>query len=329
MLYPFIDAHVHLNRRSPALLEMAAQYGVQFVSINTDVPFFPKLKTQEDTIHRLNEYDPRSAFITSFNMDKWGASNWLQDVIFQINEGLGKGAVGVKIWKNIGMDYGLRLPDGALLMIDDEIFDPIFKYLEDENIVVVGHQGEPKNCWMPLEEMTMDSDRNYFANHPEYHMFLHPAYPSYKEQMLARDRMLMKFPKLKFVGLHLFSMEWCLEEVDKRLEQFPNTMTDLAERICHVQHQSMIDNESVRSFFIKHQDRVIYGTDVIDDGSLSDAAIKKRIEQLWLAHWKFFATTEIMTAPEFIGSFKGLNLPEEVVFKLFYKNALDTYGLHL
>ena len=69
----------------------------------------------------------------------------------------------------------------------------------------------------------------------------------------------------------------------------------------------------------------MYGTDVIDDGSVPAAEIAQRFEQLWQFHYRFFATDEELEAPEFSGSFRGLNLPQEVVKKIFYTNAKRTY----
>ncbi len=327
MLDHFIDAHVHLNRRSLAKIELARKWNVKFLSINTDIPFFETLKEQEAVIHELQEQYPEGIkFITSFSTEFWNTDQWLPHALEQIKKGIANGAVGVKIWKNIGMDLSLKDKNGDFVMLDDERFDPIFEYLVKNQILLIGHQGEPRNCWLPLDEMTVISDREYFSKHPEYHMYKHLEYPSYESQMEARDHVLKKFPDLKFVGLHLFSMEYSLDEVAKRLEHFPNSKTDLAERICHVQLQAMRDWEKVRSFFIKYQDRIIYGTDVIDDGSMNDEQLVKRFKDLWQAHWNFFATSEDMTAPEFEGTFKGLALPEEVLIKIFRDNAKATYG---
>ncbi|MEL4307486.1 amidohydrolase family protein [Joostella sp. CR20] len=327
MLKPFIDAHVHLNTRSEAKMKLAKKYSASFLSINTDIPFFDSLEEQQQVIHDLEEKFPNtSKFITSFDTQYWNTEKWLPHALNQIQTGISNGAVGVKIWKNIGMDPSVKDKEGNFVMLDDERFDPIYQYLVDNDILLIGHQGEPKNCWLPLEEMTVDSDRNYFAAHPEYHMYLLPAYPSYEKQMEARDNVLKKFPKLKYVGLHLFSMEWSIDEVAKRLDSYPNTDTDLAERICHVQLQAKDDWEKVRNFFIKYQDRIIYGTDVIDDGSMNDDELTERFETLWKNHWDFFATDKTLTAPEFKGSFKGLQLPESVLQKIFRDNAIKTYG---
>ncbi|SHF75979.1 Predicted metal-dependent hydrolase, TIM-barrel fold [Salegentibacter echinorum] len=327
MIDNFIDAHVHLNTKSTAKIEMAKVFGARFLSINTTIPFFEGLKGQEAVIQQLQqEYPNRIAYITSFDNKYWNTKEWLPRALSQIENGVANGAVGVKIWKNIGMDKNFKDDDGNFVMIDDSRFNPIFEYLIENDILLVGHQGEPRNCWLALDEMTVESDREYFLNHPEYYMHSKPNYPSYERHMQARDNVLRKYPDLKFVGLHLFSLEYNLEEVAKRLEEFPNSKTDVAGRICHVQFQAMQNREKVRDFFIEYQDRIIYGTDVIDDGSMKEKDLAEHFRNLWLYHWEFFSTSKVLEAPQFEGSFRGLALPETILEKLFRVNAQKTYG---
>lgn len=324
MIPKFIDAHTHLNTGSSEKMEKALRYNASLLSINTNIPFFESIEKQEDVVLNLQKkYPGRIQYITSFDFRDWGKDNFIESAIQQIKRGLKNGAVGVKIWKDVGFE--LHNKNGDFVMIDDPVFDPIFQFLEQHDILLIGHQGEPRNCWLPLEEMTVDSDRNYFAEHPEYHMFLQKEYPSYEEQMQSRDNMLRKFPKMRYVGLHLFSMEWNINEVARRLDQFPQTQTDLAERVCHLQLQAKENWTAVRDFCIKYQDKIMYGTDVIDDGNTSAEDIAARFEQLWNFHYQFFATNDTMEAPEFKGAFKGLNLPKEVIEKIFYSNAKKTY----
>lgn len=324
MLSRFIDAHVHLNTLSEEKMQKAVEYNTKFLSINTNIPFFESLSDQEKVILKLQEkYPGRVHYITSFDFRDWGKPNFVENAISQIKKGLNNGAVGVKIWKDVGFDY--HYENGDFAMIDDEIFDPIFQYIEDNDILLIGHQGEPRNCWLPLEEMTVDSDRNYFKEHPEYHMYLQKEYPSYEQQMNSRDNMLKKFPNIRYVGLHLFSMEWDIKEVAHRLENFPKTYTDVAERVCHLQLQAKDNWKEVRDFCIKYQDRIIYGTDVIDDGSTPAKEIAQKFETLWKFHYDFFASNKTLTAPEFKGEFDSLQLPNEVIEKIFYTNAAKIY----
>lgn len=330
MLQRFIDAHVHLNVYAPEILDFAVERGVGLLSINTDVPIFPNLDDQAGVIRQYQHTVPDQVLhITSFSAHNWQADGWSGQAIEQIKREIDRGAVGVKIWKNIGMDAELTYPDGRFLMVDDPKLAPIFEFILKNNLLLITHLGEPRNCWLPLEKMTVDSDREYFREYPQYHMYQHPRFPSYQEQIQARDRMLDRYPELRFVGLHLFSLEWDLQRVDQHLEQYPHTMTDLAERICHVQLQSMQDRESVRRFFIKHQDRIIYGTDFIYDGTQPVSRAITRLETLWKQHWTYFASDQWMQVPQFKGEFRGLDLPAGVLEKIFYANAVKTYGFSL
>lgn len=43
-------------------------------------------------------------------------------------------------------------------MIDDAKFSPIFEFVQTENKVLMGHQGEPHNCWLPITAMTVNRE---------------------------------------------------------------------------------------------------------------------------------------------------------------------------
>ncbi|MCH7411991.1 amidohydrolase family protein [Belliella sp. R4-6] len=319
-----IDAHCHLNTNSEAKLEKALEKGAAFVSINTDIPFFESLEKQEAVVLELKQKYPNQVrYIGSFESAGFGSDQWINKALNQIKKTISNGATAIKIWKNFGM--ALQESDGTYVLADDQRLDPIYKYLADQKVPMIGHIGEPKNCWLPLDQMTVDSDREYFTHHPEYHMYLNPKVPNHDAQIAARDRVLAKHHDLVFVGAHLGSMEWNLDEVAKRLDLYPNFHVDLAERICHVQLQSMVDREKVREFFIKYQDRIIYGSDVIDNGSLTEIQCAQKFESLWEYHQEYFTTNNKMTAPEFKGEFTGLELPEEVNRKLFVENARKMY----
>ena len=169
--------------------------------------------------------------------------------------------------------------------------------------------------------MTVGGDKNYFANHPEYHMYLHPEYPSYEDQIEARDRMLEKNPNLTFVGAHLGSLKSSVDALAERLDRFPNMAVETAARISHLQYQAVTDWQKVHDFFIKYQDRLLYGTDWQANDSMSPEEIAKDAHETWLNHWQFFTSDEMMNVPKVENSFRGLKLPKEVVDKIYRKNA--------
>jgi len=212
-------------------------------------------------------------------------------------------------------------------MINDPKFDPIFVYLAENGIPVIGHIGEPLNCWLPLEEMTTLNDRRYFEAHSIYHMYSHTDHPTHEQLINARDERLRKNPDLIFVAAHLASLEHSIDELGRRLDEFPNMYVDLAERVCHLQVQSQKNRDEVREFMQKHQDRIIYGTDIIIDGTQSTEELRNKLEKRLINDWNYLATDNTMVVPELDGSFQGLCLPEEVLVKIYRTNAERVMGL--
>lgn len=319
-----IDAHVHLNSMDNVYLDYAVANDIRLLSIITDIPDFPSIEDQLGIAVKLKEkYPDHVDFVCSFPCEDWLEPDWVDKSIASIKKGVQLGAVGVKVWKNIGMT--IKDGNGNYALIDHPRLDPIFKFLEDHGIVLLGHVGEPRNCWLPIEEMTVASDKQYFSAHPEYHMYHNKEVPSYDSQLGARHRMLKRYPNLKFIGLHLASLEWSVQKVGEFLDEFPNAMVDLAERICHLQHQAIDDRDMVYDFLIKYQDRIIYGTDIISGrGSITEDDLPK-LQKKYDDHRKFFTTTDLMEVPKVYGKFRGLGLPETVVQKIYVHNALRAY----
>jgi hypothetical protein len=104
---------------------------------------------------------------------------------------------------------------------------------------------------------------------------------------------------------------------------------DMAERICHLQYQSMTNRKKIRDFCIKYQGQLIYGTDLSDNGSTDAKKLTEHIHDTWVADWRYFTTNSKMTTNAFAGTFEGLQLPKEVVNKIFSENAIKWYKLAL
>lgn len=319
-----IDAHLHLNTLRPTLNEIALEQGFRLLTINTEVPFFPDISTQAQFVSKVNKKTSTQLyFITTFSTEHWGETGWQDEAIKEIENHLNNGAVGVKIWKNIGM--GLKNKNGDYIMADDPSFEPIYRFLSKNQIPLLAHLGEPKNCWLPIDEMTVTSDKDYFSKHPEYHMYKKPEMPSYKDQLKARDNVLDKFPDIRFIGAHLASLEWSVKELSVWLDKYPNVGVDLAERVCHLQYQAGKNYKLVKEFVETYQDRIIYGSDQIDDGSLTVKDLHNELSEKWISEFKFFALDTVQKTSNVPFLFKGLDLSEEVLQKIFRNNALNYY----
>ena len=314
--FPKIDAHFHSTYRNNIYLSIAQRYNIRFININTCANVFPPIDEQEKVaFDYINDYPDYFRYICSFPMDGWQNSGWMERTLERINCSVQHGAVGVKIWKNIGME--IRKADGSFLMIDDDIFAQLFTFLSEKQIPVVAHLGEPLNCWLPIEEMTSERNKLYFNNNPQYHAYLHPEIPSYERQIEARDNILQRYPKLTFVGAHLGSIEWSYTELAKRLDAYPQFAVDVSSRLGHLQLQSNNDYEGVRSFIVRYADRLLYGTDSYDNMA--------RLETSLVNDWNYLATDNMCFSAEINAPCKGLSLPDDVLYQIYFGNAKKYY----
>jgi hypothetical protein len=325
-----IDSHVHLSSDKGFFEDQATKDNFVLLTINVDHSDSMAVKKQlEWVLNSVKKYPGRVFYSATFYFDTtgWGTEAWSKRVITHLDNNISGGAVSVKIWKNIGMTE--RDKNGKFIMVDDPALKPVIDFIISKNLPITGHLGEPRNCWLPLNQMTVSSDSSYFAENPKYHMFLHPEYPSYEDQINARDHLLELHPDLKFIGCHLGSLEWNVDELAKRLDRFPNMAVDMAARICHLQYQSSKDRERVRNFCIKYQDRLLYGTDLSSSDNDSHDKVSKWVHETWLDDWRYFTTKDKMTSDKFRGTFEGLQLPKEVVRKIYSENAIRWYNLNI
>jgi predicted TIM-barrel fold metal-dependent hydrolase len=324
------DSHVHANTEDHEFLDIAKQDGFELLSINVDYPDFPTLQIQAGVAHKLQSADPqRFHYLTAFSMKGFAGPTWTADSIKHIDAEIAHGAVGVKVWKNVGMVE--RDAQNRLIMIDDPRFDPLMNHLEAKRIPLVAHQAEPKNCWLPLEQMTTENDRSYFREHPEYYMYLHPEQPSYETLIAARDHFVARHPKLIFIGAHLASLEWSVDRLAQFFDTYPNASADMAARMTQVQYQSNADREKVRNFFIKYQDRLLYGTDLTKNPPDPHARaqnppsegkpFRAEADEFWRSDWLYLATGDVQHIDAIKADVKGLALPKSVIDKIYYSNA--------
>jgi hypothetical protein len=321
-----VDTHIHINSESPALTDLAREDNFFLLTINVDADSTMPIDEQERFARiQVANAQKQVAYLTTFSMNGWETKTWSDSTIDRLNDSFSHNALGVKVWKNIGIVD--RDSSGKFIMIDDPGFHKVIQTIIDQDKTLMAHIGEPKNCWLPLEQMTVNNDRNYFESHPEYHMYLHPEFPSYEEVIAARDRMLEKHPDLRVVGAHLGSLEWSLDELAKRLDRFPNLAVDMAARIPHLQYLTQQDRESVRKFFEHYQDRIIYATDLGLRGNSDLPEKKKQVHDVWLADWTYFVSDDSLSSAHVNGGFRGLKLSKEIINKVYHDNAVRWFRI--
>ena len=318
---PKIDAHVHIRTENPEIVMKAKKEDFIFLSICTNKSDQAFVDKQIRISKKLQHQFPNQFFyITTVSMEEFRKPGWQDKTISKIKLDFDDGAIGLKLWKDIGMI--LRDSTGNFIMIDDPRFDAIIDYVAKRNKTLLLHCGEPKDCWLPVDSMMVTQSKDYYKEHPQYHMYLHPECPGYAEQITARNNVLAKHPNLRVVGAHLGSLEWSVDELAKCLDRYPNFAVDMSGRICFFQSQN---RDKVRNFIIKYQERLLYGTDfgITEAENLKDKAEQMKNE--WLQDWRYFSTQKVMKSYNIKESFIGLDLNDSVLRKIYYLNALRWY----
>jgi hypothetical protein len=316
-----IDIHTHFSSVQPIGLEAARTGRFRLFGIEVEKGNWEDVRQQHEIARTLHRAHPDFiAFAGTFSMEGWDDPGWKDRVLKWLESCRAEGAVACKIWKNIGMEFRSR--SGQLIMVDDPGLKPVFDFLESQRIPLFAHLAEPRNCWLPLDQMTTNNDRAYFQKNPKYHMYLHPEMPSYESQLAARDHMLEQHLHLRLIGCHLASIEWSVAELARWLERFPQAVVEMSARISQLQVQTIADREKVRQFMIRYQDRILYGTDT-NLGSNSDPTRRTAdLDRMWRDDWRYLVSDEWMESSKVNGKFQGLKLPRPVIDKIYRENAL-------
>lgn len=323
-----IDMHFHQNIMHEQFPSFMRSLGFQIISVNVDEG--TSLKEQFEVIQQLQpQFSKTLGFVGAFPVDGIDNPQFATQTIEHIKRYVAAGAKGFKVWKNIGMV--LKNKQDQFVFIDDPLFTPIFTYMEQNKIPLMAHLGEPKNCWLPLEQITTAADRRYYTRHPEFHMYQRTDHPTYEQLIGARDNLLKRHPQLRFAGAHLASLEWSVDEMAAFLDRFPNAMLDTAARVDHLQYQSALDKARVRDFLITYQDRLMYGSDTTITAKNNTEATQEALLRKLRNDWAYFATNQVVFEKVPVAgkerAIVGLQLPKSVMDKIFYKNAQKFFQL--
>jgi predicted TIM-barrel fold metal-dependent hydrolase len=312
-----IDAHTHFFAEQRAVLDLLDRLNVTAVNVCVVDRYDPGYETappQHAMARRLAEVGRgRLPWIATFDDAGFAEPGFAARVLADIDRALGAGALGVKVYKSLGME--LRQPSGAYLLPDDPVLEPVFAGLAKRDATVYAHIAEPIAAWQPLDPASPDYD--YYKKKPPWYVYGRAGVPSKEQILAARDRVLEKHPTLRVVGCHLGSMEEDVDQIAARLDRYPSFVVDTAARIRHLMLQP---REKVRAFFLRYPDRVLYGTDLGIMPGQDPQEVAQRLEADYARDWSYFATGDVI---EVRGrQVRGLALPEEVLRRLFRDNAL-------
>jgi predicted TIM-barrel fold metal-dependent hydrolase len=303
--FPVVDIHGH----PPALvspqtiqtvLDAMNKLNIQ-VMVQANGASGDRLKQQLDGIAASGHTD-RFAMFTSVN---WGSigPGFGARAAAQLEADIKAGARGLgEIGKGLGMD--IKNPDGTRLKLDDPELDPVWDMAGKLNIPVFIHTGEPPAFFEPLD----------YRNERWLELALFPGRRHqdgvrFDELMAERDRMVMKHPKTNFILAHMGWHANDLGRLGKMFDKMPNLYAEVGAILYEIGRQPRF----AREFFTKYQDRILFGKDSFQPDE-------------YPYYWRVFET-----ADDYFDYYRdyhafwklyGIDLPDPVLQKVYYKNAL-------
>ena len=310
-----IDAHAHVFISDPAFYAMLNKLNLHILDIlvidDTNPSRSSLSKESQETWEFVKGSEGHVSVCTTFNPYEFNRPGFDHLAIRQIDQEFDKGAIGVKIWKNIGME--LKDASGNYILPDNAIFEPIYKDIAAHNKTLIAHLADPSDLWQPPNPKS--PAYSYYQENPQWYMYT-KSHPPSKEQILqARDHVLEQNENLRMVGAHLGSLEDNFDLLGQEFDRYPNLAVDLAGRVPFLMLQRRAD---MIVFITKYQDRLIYGTDI--ELGFGEDRPSVDWEDTYAKNWRFLATNDMLNYRG--GTIRGLALPPSILRKLYHDNAV-------
>ena len=319
--FPVIDIHGHFGRRLRGSDEALSKYveAMDRHNIQLSVSLDARLGSEDRHLGFLKPHTDR--FITFCHLDFVGQGkrdqpktlacnqqDFVRKVCLQLEAANKKGIAGLKFFKSFGLRY--KNADGSLIRIDDSRFDPIWRRCAELKMPVLMHTGDPAAFFQPVNDKNERFEE--LLRHPSW-SFHGEQFPSRQELLESRNKVIRKHPNTIFIGAHMGGSSEDLQQVDQWLGELPNLFVEISSRIAELGRQPF----TARKFILKHQDRILFGT----DGPWPE----ERLAYYWRfleTDDEYFRYSEKRPQPQGLWRIYGVNLPKEVLQKIYSGNAL-------
>lgn len=306
--YPFIDVHNHqfgMNTQdlTPLLkdmddLNMAVMVNLSGRGRGSDEHF-------DGVMQNVKQNAPnRFIIFTNLSFDNIDDKDWTKNTVDQLTRDVKAGANGLKIYKSLGLRHTDQ--EGNRIAVDDPRLDPVWAKCGELGIPVLIHSADPKPFWDDHDE----NNERWLELKTKPGRKRGPNDPAPWEQIIAEQHHVFeKHPNTKFINAHLGWYANDLTTLGQLMDKYPNMYSEIGAVIAELGRQP----RAAKTFLTKYQDRVMFGKDSYNK------------EQ----YYTYFRVLE--TADEYFPYYKkyhaywkmyGLDLSDEVLKKLYYKNAL-------
>lgn len=319
--YPFIDVHNHQFRMPTQDLDelvtemdklnmtvMVNLSGRGFKMLSQNPPQYGLQNSEylKDAVENVNGHYP-NRFIIFTNVDFNGIEekDWAEKAVKELEEDVKNGARGLKIYKSLG--FMIKDSSGNFIRIDDPRIDPIWEKCGRLGIPVLIHTADPASFWQPFDK---NNERWLELKQKPNRKRDPQTEPTFEELIEQQHNVFRKHKNTKFINAHLGWLGNDLARLGKLLDECPNVYTEIGAVLYDIGRQPRFAHE----FFIKYQDRIMFGKDswAPDEYPYYFRMLETPDEYFdyyrrYHAFWKLY----------------GIDLPDEVLKKIYYKNALN------
>jgi predicted TIM-barrel fold metal-dependent hydrolase len=306
--FPVVDIHSHqptpMSPQQLAEVVKGMDANNLQVLVNLSGGSGERLKHGLAAVASSPHKDRMVLFANVLDWNKAGTPGWAAKAAAQLEADIKAGAKGLKVFKDLGLR--IRKVDGTRLKLDDPELAPIWEVPGRLGVPVLIHTAEPQEFFEKLDytnerwlEMALYRDRRY----PE------GEFPRFEELLGERDRMFKAHANTKFIAAHFGYRANNLAKAAKMLDSMPNVYLEVAAILAELGRQPRTAHE----FFVRYQDRVLFGKDSFQPDE-------------YPYYWRVFETKD-----EYFDYYRdyhafwklyGMALPDDVLKKLYYKNAL-------
>src|SRR5688572_16170207 len=306
--FPAVDFHGHpprLTSRETIEEVVAAMDRLNLAVMVQAQPSSGQRLTQQIEAVKAAGYADRFVFFASLDLNNVGPGSGAK-IAAQLEADVKAGAVGIgEIMKGFGVSN--RKAAGTRLAMDDPELDVVWQTAARLGVPVSVHTGDPAEFFEPLDyqnerwlEMALFENRRF--NDPA-------RFPEFDDLMAERDRMIAKHPRTTWVLAHMGWHAQDLGRLGRIFDAHPNVHAELGAILYDLGRQPRF----AREFFVKYQDRILFGKDAFEPDEYP----------------YYFRVFE--TADEYFDYYRdyhafwklyGMALPDEVLRKVYYGNAL-------
>jgi predicted TIM-barrel fold metal-dependent hydrolase len=304
--FPFIDIHSHHWRMATQDLgELTKEMDQLNMGgmVNLSGRNAEQLMAMRDNVVKSG-YDRRIAIFSNISFNTIDEPDWTEETVKQLEYDYNNGAAGLKIFKNLGMT--IKDKDGNRIAIDDPRIDPVWAKCGELGIPVLIHSADPKPFWDPHDE----NNERWLELKLRPNRKRGPDDPAPWEQIIQEQHNVFKKHKnTNFIAAHMGWYANDLKKLGSLLDEMPNMYVEIGAVIAELGRQP----RNAAQFLEKYQDRVLFGKDAYNPEE----------------YHTYFRVLE--TADEYFPYYKryhafwrmyGLNLPDDILKKIYYKNAL-------